>query len=309
MRHAVLGGGGVGGLLAAALARGGADVVLLLRPATLAAYPGTFSVTSTVLGDFEQPVPAAAGLAGPDGPDGPSRPVDVLWVTPKATDLEAALAAVPPAAVGDALVVPLLNGVDHLTLLRERYPRVAAGAIRVESERRSEGGVVVIRQTSPFVRVDLAPSAGVEPVGLEPVAADLRAAGLDVRLLDDALTLLWDKLIFLAPVALATTALDGTLGEIRDDERFLAAQAEAVLVARAEGAAVDAEAAHALHRNAPGGMRSSMQKDVEAGRAPELDAIAGPVLRGGARHGIPVPGTQALAHLVAARAGSAGPAG
>jgi 2-dehydropantoate 2-reductase len=297
MRHAVLGAGGVGALLAAALARGdgssGADVTLLMRPASLAGNSGVVRVSSAVLGDFEQAVAAAAALDGP---------VDVLWVTPKATDLDTALHAVPPDAVGDAVVVPLLNGVDHLAALRDRYPRVVAGAIRVESERArgqdgAADGALAVRQTSPFVRVDMAPAAG-----LDGVAADLRAAGLDVRLLDDDLTLLWDKLIFLAPVALATTALDGTLGEVRDDERFLAVQAEAVLVARAEGAAVDAEAAHALHRNAPGGMRSSMQKDVAAGRPPELDGIAGPILRGGARHGIPVPGTRALADLVAARA-------
>ena len=44
-----------------------------------------------------------------------------------------------------------------------------------------------------------------------------------------------------------------------------------------------------------------MQKDVAAGRAPELDAIAGPILRGGSQYGIPVPCTQELAGLVAAR--------
>jgi 2-dehydropantoate 2-reductase len=53
--------------------------------------------------------------------------------------------------------------------------------------------------------------------------------------------------------------------------------------------------------SAPAETRSSMQKDVEAGRAPELDAIAGPILRGGSRHGIPVPCTEELAGLVAAR--------
>ena len=44
-----------------------------------------------------------------------------------------------------------------------------------------------------------------------------------------------------------------------------------------------------------------MQKDVDAGRPPELDAIAGPILRGGERHGIPVPGTGELVRLVEAR--------
>jgi ketopantoate reductase len=37
-----------------------------------------------------------------------------------------------------------------------------------------------------------------------------------------------------------------------------------------------------------------MQKDFEAGREPELDAIAGPIVHGGARHGIPTPVTEQL---------------
>jgi len=58
--------------------------------------------------------------------------------------------------------------------------------------------------------------------------------------------------------------------------------------------------------NAPAGMQSSMQKDVAAGRAPELDAIAGPILRGASTHGVAVPYTQELARLVAARASRGG---
>jgi len=54
----------------------------------------------------------------------------------------------------------------------------------------------------------------------------------------------------------------------------------------------------------PGNMRSSMQKDVERGNAPELDAIAGPILRGAARHEIEVPATKKLVAAVESRAGS-----
>jgi 2-dehydropantoate 2-reductase len=35
-------------------------------------------------------------------------------------------------------------------------------------------------------------------------------------------------------------------------------------------------------------MRSSMQKDLAAGRELELDAIGGPIVRGGERYGIDV---------------------
>ena len=281
MRHAILGVGGIGGLIGGALARTGADVVLVMRPETLAGYDGRLAVESAVLGDFEVAVPAVPRL---------DRAVDVLWVTTKAPSLESALSSAPPEHVGDGVVIPFLNGVDHVAFLRKRYPNVVAGAIRVESERVATGH---IRQLSPFLLVDLS--------GAEDVAAELQAAGLDTRVRPDEVSLLWDKLAVLAPIALATTAFAGPLGDVRGDARFQGCRDEAIAVARAFGAEIDADALRAMIEAAPADTRSSMQKDVAAGRAPELDAIAGPILRGGQRHGIPVPTTAELARLVAAR--------
>jgi 2-dehydropantoate 2-reductase len=287
VRHAVLGAGGIGGLLAAALAKAGMPIVLLLRPEALADYPGRIAVESVALGDFESEVPGASTL---------DREIDVLWVATKATQLESALGLAPPDRVGGgATVIPLLNGIDHIDLLRARYTTVVAGAIRVESERLSPGR---IRQSSPFLRVDLA--------GAEPAAADLRAAGIDCRVSDDELTLLWEKLAFLAPVALATTALDAPLGSVRDDERFRGCQREALTAAQAEGAHVNEAGLLAVLAAAPAEMRSSMQKDVTAGHAPELDAIAGPILRATDRHGLSAPYTKELSRLVATRTRAAG---
>src|SRR5216683_3558724 len=120
MKHAVLGAGGVGGLMAGALARAGHPVTLIVRTD----HPARLSVESRVLGNFEVGVDSVRRLA---------EPVDVLWVTVKATQLEAALASARPEAAPDALVVPLLNGIDHVELLRRTYgaDRVAAGAIGV----------------------------------------------------------------------------------------------------------------------------------------------------------------------------------
>jgi 2-dehydropantoate 2-reductase len=278
MRHAILGAGGVGGLLGATLARAGSEVVLLMRPETFGRYGGRLSVESARLGDFEVDVPAATGLAVD---------IDVLWVTTKATQLEAALRLAPLDRVGSATVVPLLNGVDHVAMLRTHYPNVVAGAIRVESERLSPSQ---IRHNLRFFRVDLA--------GGEPIAAELRSAGIDCHVHDDELSMLWEKLSLLGPIALATTALDGPLGAVREDERYVGCREEAFAVARAEGARLDDEALRRLVATVPDEMRSSMQKDVEARRAPELDAIAGPIQRGGRRHGVPVPNTDELVHLV-----------
>ena len=111
MRHAVLGAGGVGAFVGAALARTGRDVLLLMRDESLARYGGVVHVESALLGDFDAEVPAAATL---------DRPVDVLWVTTKATQLQDALERIPDGAAADAIVVPLLNGLDHVELLRRR---------------------------------------------------------------------------------------------------------------------------------------------------------------------------------------------
>lgn len=281
MRHAVLGTGGIGGLIAAALARAEREVVLLMRLETLTRYDGRLHIDSTVLGNFDVEVPATTNL---------EREIDALWVAVKAMQLQAAVRLAPPERVGSAIVIPLLNGVDHLAFLRTRYANVVAGAIRVESERVPPW---TIRQASPFLRIELA--------GTEPLADELRAAGIETRVRDDERTLLWEKLSFLAPLALATTALEAALGGIRNDERYRRCQQEALAVARAEGARIDADALHALAAAAPDGMQSSMQKDVAAGRTPELDAIAGPILRGGERHAIPVPATTELVRLVEAR--------
>ncbi len=280
MRHAILGAGAIGGLIGAALARAGADVVLLMRPETLEGYSGELVVESAVLGNFAVEVPASPRL---------DRDVDVLWVTTKATMLDSALELAPPAQVDGAVVIPLLNGVDHVAVLRDRYANVVPGAIRAESERVASGHV----RHRAFLRVDLA--------GAETVVGELQEAGVDARLQPDEVSLLWNKLAFLAPTALATTALDGPLGAVRDDERYHGCQSEALAVGRAVGAQIDEAALRALQQSAPAEMRSSMQKDVAAGRAPELDAIAGPILRGGSRHGIAVPYTEELARLVAAR--------
>src|SRR5215216_2650270 len=109
MRHAVLGAGGVGGLVGGALAKAGHSVTLLVRPGRKEYYPERLSVESETLGAFEAPVRVATRL---------DADFDVVWITVKATALEAALRAVAPEELGDGIVVPLLNSVDHVRVLR-----------------------------------------------------------------------------------------------------------------------------------------------------------------------------------------------
>jgi len=69
---------------------------------------------------------------------------------------------------------------------------------------------------------------------------------------------------------------------------------EACAAATADQAVVDREKILATLESLPATMRSSMQKDVSAGRLPELDAIGGPIIRAGHAHGLDVPVTREL---------------
>jgi len=293
MRHAVLGAGGVGGLVGGALAKAGYPVTFLVRPGRRDRYPERLTVESQALGTFEAPVRVADRL---------EEQFDVVWITVKATALEAALRSVPPDGLVSGFVVPLLNGVDHVKQLRERYgpERVLPGTMRVESEQLRPGWV---RHLSAFADVNLAPNNATRDRA-EVICDELRSAGLACELSEDDVTMLWSKLCFLAPFALSTTASQSPLGSVRSSTQWRplmeACVNEACAVGVAEGADVAPEPILAVLEALPGGLRSSMQKDAAAGRPPEVEAIAGPILRGGSEHGVDVSATRVLVERIVA---------
>ncbi|MCN9243607.1 2-dehydropantoate 2-reductase [Streptomyces sp. RY43-2] len=279
---AVLGPGGVGGLLAGLLARTGHRVICLAGDETARTLRDHgIRVRSGHFGEFTAQVEADTELR---------EPVDIVFVTVKHTALDSALERVPAQMLNaDALVVPLLNGVEHPAALRERYGanRVAPAVIRVESTRVAPA---VIEHGSPFVEIDLTGDTVARGV-LDRLTGALEWAGVKAEVLGGEAATLWAKMAFLAPLALLTTRYQVTLGDLRTRyrEELVALVEETAAVGRASGAATDPVAALARYDSFPAEMKSSMQRDAEAGRALELDAIGGALLRAAERHGVPVP--------------------
>ena len=294
MRHSILGPGGVGGLIGVALAKAGEPVTMVLRPGAMKNYPAELTLENSQ-GTFRVAVERSETVA---------QPCDVLWIAVKATQLEAALrnVLVKPEEIG--AVVPLLNGIDHVALLRARFgqDRVVPAAIRVEAERVSPGKFLIGAMTTRL---------NVSAVGesrLSSTLEQLRQFGIKCQFDADELKLLWSKLVILEPLALTTTASTMNVGEIcRSPEwrkRLEGAIREACAVSTASGAAFDSADIIAICDKVAPSSRSSMQKDVAAGNPPELDAIAGPILRGAKQFGIATPFTQGLVEMVRARSTS-----
>lgn len=276
---AILGAGGVGGLLGALLSRAGHRVLVLAREeSALTLATDGILVRSRQFGDFAAAVDVAPYLRDT---------VDAVLVTVKATVLDEALSRVPAKALGGAAVVPFLNGIEHAATLRRRYPprQVVPATIQVESTRIAPGQIV---HGSAFANIEI---AGPDAARVEALAAMFRGAGLSATVAEDETVMLWRKLAFLAPFAALTTRhrapADVIVTEHADE--LAAVAREVAAVAAAAGCAADAEATiAALGRFAPGA-KSSMLRDAEAGRPLELDAILGAVLRAADAHGIPTP--------------------
>jgi 2-dehydropantoate 2-reductase len=295
MRHAILGAGGVGGVIGVALAKSGESVTLILRPETLKNYPPELSLDSP-LGSFSVPVGRAASV---------SEPYDVLWIAVKQTQLDAALQRVTVAPEQLGAVVPLLNGLDHVPVLRAEFghDRVVPGSIAVEAERIAPGKIV---HRGMAVRITL---SAIGESRLASVAEEFRKFGYACQFVADEAKILWTKLSFLAPFALTTTAAGLNIGEVNRDpvwrKRLEAVVREVAAVGTASGTPLDAAAILPFYDKTPQTGRSSMQKDVAAGNPPEIEGIAGPILRRAEQYGIDVPVTRELAEMIRGKSASA----
>jgi 2-dehydropantoate 2-reductase len=262
---AILGPGAVGAALALRLALAGERVICVARPET-AAIIRDDGLTLVYEGEELTARPGAVETL--------DEPVGLLLVTVKARGLADALGRV---RAEPELVLPLLNGLEHVAVLRERLRSVTAATIgRLEAYR--EGPTRIVQHKAALVTVagDALPDA-------------LVRAGVETRLGGSEVDVLWEKLARQAPLALLTSVTGKPTGEVRSDPRLRAAVEEACAVAVADGAHTTLAEQWSIIGSLPPELTTSTARDVAAGRPSELDAIAGGVVRAGRRLGVPTP--------------------
>jgi 2-dehydropantoate 2-reductase len=278
----VLGPGAVGGALAVHLSLGGTRVVCVARRQTAEAIQR--HGLTLELGENDATV-------HPDAVEQLGEPVDLLLVTVKATALERALVRVDPEAVAGAIVLSLLNGLEHVTAIRERLgaPTAAGSVSRFEAYRKAPAHVV---QTTDTLVVTAA-SDDVAGDVLRSALAPLAEAGVDVRLGESEREVLWEKAARLGPLAAATALTQRPVGELRSDPDWRATLAVAIeescAVAAADGAPTTAAEQWAVLDALPPDLTTSSARDVAAGVPSELDAVAGAIVRAGDRLGVETP--------------------
>jgi 2-dehydropantoate 2-reductase len=124
----------------------------------------------------------------------------------------------------------------------------------------------------------------------------LAAADIQAEAAADSRIPIWEKFIFLAPIAALTAAARLPIGSAWAQpafrETYDRAMAEVEALARHAGipVAADVRAQKLRYLDAsPPTMRSSMMVDITSGRPLELEALVGAVVRRGRDAGIPTP--------------------
>ena len=284
MRHTVgiLGPGAVGGVLAVRLLGAGHHVIVVAPPET---------VGMIALAGFTVEVDSDVLTGRPEVRERLERPVKLLLVTVKAHQLEEALERVDPSVVEHGVVLPLLNGLEHLGILREHFgPRVAAGSLS-HFEAYRVGRVQIIQSTQRSA-VTMA-SDDLSAEDLDEISRILESAGFEVRREESEKEVLWRKGARLAVLSAATALTRRSIGSLRDDSewrpRLEAALGEACAVAAADGVNLIPSSQWTVITSLDYDFTTSTARDVMAGRPTELDAIAGSVVRVAERLGVPCP--------------------
>jgi len=289
MKIVILGTGGVGGYYGGLLARHGQEVTFIARGAHLAAIRKGGLQVKSVHGDF-----TVSPVRATDDPTG-SGPADLLLVCTKTYATRQAVELAHPCLGPRTAVVSLQNGIDASETIGALVgmEHMLGGATWLSSAVESPG---VIHQVSEFRRVVVGELDGSLTPRLRKVAAAFAPTGVTFETTSHISRVLWTKFVFIAAVSGIGAITRLPIGEARaapETRRLLTAIiGEVEALARASGVTLDVAVSDqtlAFIDSLEPQMKSSMQRDVEAGCPFELEAIIGVISRKGNARGVPTP--------------------
>ena len=289
MKIAMMGSGGVGGYFGGRLAAKGYDVTFVARGAHLAAMrEHGLTIESGVAPLLIKPVRATDDPASVG-------PVDVVFLSVKLWDTEAAAQSIKPLIGPDSAVISLQNGVDAEPLVAELLGarHVMGGVAQIGAKIARPG---VIEHVGTMQRIVFGELDGPRSRRAEALLEACQASGIAADISDDIVKTIWEKFVFLVGMSSVTTLIRMSIGPIRKDPDcralLLGVMREVVAVGRTKGVALVpdfAERQLTFADGLPETMTTSMHHDFERGSQLELPWLAGTVVRFGRELGIDTP--------------------
>jgi len=272
LRILVLGAGAVGGYFGGRLLQAGAEVAFLVRPARAATLGRDGLRIESPFGDARLAVTTLT-TATPGW--------DFVLLACKAYDLPAAIETLRPAIGPRTTILPVLNGLAHLETLDSAFgaDRVLGGLAKIQATLAPDG---TVRHLNEWRWLTFGERDGLHSERVAAIAALATSApGMVAELVPDITHRMWAKLVHLGTAAIGTVLLRAAIGEIvrGGGTAFLHTVLDRnAAIAAANGHPMTATFVseyRALFADPTSSYRTSMLRDVEAGKPIEAEHIIG----------------------------------
>jgi 2-dehydropantoate 2-reductase len=278
MRILVIGAGALGGYFGGRLLAAGRDVTFLVRARRAA-----------LLGEYGLEIISVKGglhLANPPTvtADKLASHYDVVLLSCKAFDLDDAIKSFAPAVGPQTMILPVLNGMEHLDILASHFgaEHVLGGQSKISATLDDEGR---IHHLSTFHSVSFGEQDGSRTPRIEALADTLQASGFDAHLSENILAEMWNKWYFIAAAASLGCMMRAEVGDIVAAGGTPYANAllkECASIAGRHGFPQDARAmqfGEKMLTEAGSQFKPSMLRDIERGQRTEAHHIVSDLLR------------------------------
>jgi 2-dehydropantoate 2-reductase len=293
MRIAIVGIGGVGGYYGGKLARyynpqRDMEVIFIARGEHMAQIQKHGLKLLTTEGDL-----TATPAIVTDTPKNLG-PMDLVIICVKTYGLEQCMRMLEKNIEEETVLLPLLNGVNNAERIKTFFPqsKTLNGCVYISSHIVSPG---VVQQVSGSCQLFFGPDHDdIEAfMGLERT---LTNAGIKAQLKPNIDEVVWEKYIFISPLAGVTTLFGESFGAImnRKESRDLTEELikEVEQIARMKGIGLSGDIVDATLAKVsafPYETKSSMQVDCEKGNKTEIEAFTGFIVRCGEELGVNIP--------------------
>lgn len=277
MRILILGAGGVGGYFGGRLVEKGEDVTFLVRENRKKQLKKNDLVIRSVNDDYSF---TPKLITAKDT----NEIFDVVLFSTKSYHLENAIKDLKPFVRDHTVIIPLLNGIAHVPILKDAFgeDKVIGGLCFIETTLNDNGDVV---QTSKAAKLVYGEFEGKETERIRKIADAFSGTKAEFVLSSAIEKEMWHKYMFITVMSGVTSLMRAPIGPIRESDggrniiRQLFTECAAIMTAYNAPISETIIDDHMKTMDAIGyGMKSSMQRDMEKNAFVEGDHLQGYLL-------------------------------
>ncbi|ARI78389.1 ketopantoate reductase family protein [Halobacillus mangrovi] len=298
MKIVVLGAGALGAYFGGRWQEAGHEVVNLVRDGRAEQIQKHGLQLHSEMGDYLVPEPKIA--TSPEEIEDP----DLVFLAVKGYHLHGTIDWLKNLVEKGAKVFPVLNGMEHISILREELGEEAViGGLSYIIATLDEKGHVV--HTSQFHDLVFGPLHPSQQQICEELALACNQANLNGTLSPNILEEMWRKYMFISSFSGITTAVNQTIGEVRSypqtfriAERILEEMRQLANAHQVNLTEEDVATAFERLRGLDHEMTSSMHQDRRKGLPLEVEHLHGGALRLGSEVDLAMPYTETIHAMI-----------